>query len=289
MTVNNTTLLGLALPVDGTEVGTWGDDVNNGITTFIEAAVSGTQTLNMAGGDVTLTTTNYSVGTPVLTGTSAQYAVLHCTGAIPTNRNVFLPNQSKIYLVINDCTGNFAVTFRGATGPTAGVSTAGGARVFIAWSGTDFILITNQNGTFIPATGVGIAGTTGADNASSGYWGEYQVQTSGSINIPTTNTPANIITYSIPAGDWDVIGSLTFNPSAGSFQRIVSVGTTSATLGGTGQITETTYTSTGQDTISTPTIRINVSTSTNVYLVGQANFSSGTISGAGQLRFRRIR
>ena len=45
MTINYTTLLGLAEPVTGTESGTWGDDVNKGITDYLDIAVAGTQTV----------------------------------------------------------------------------------------------------------------------------------------------------------------------------------------------------------------------------------------------------
>ena len=46
MTINYTTLLGLAEPVTGTESGTWGDDVNKGITDYLDIAVAGTQTIS---------------------------------------------------------------------------------------------------------------------------------------------------------------------------------------------------------------------------------------------------
>jgi hypothetical protein len=57
MTTGNTTLLGLALPVEGELDGTWGDIVNNSITSLLDSAIAGTTTLSVDA-DVTLSTTN---------------------------------------------------------------------------------------------------------------------------------------------------------------------------------------------------------------------------------------
>jgi hypothetical protein len=54
MTINYTTLLGLAKPVTGTEANTWGDVVNDSITSLLDTAIAGTTTLTA---DTTLTTT----------------------------------------------------------------------------------------------------------------------------------------------------------------------------------------------------------------------------------------
>ena len=45
MTTAATSLLGLALPVTGELSGTWGDTVNNSITSLLDTAVAGTTTL----------------------------------------------------------------------------------------------------------------------------------------------------------------------------------------------------------------------------------------------------
>ena len=41
MTVNYTTNLALGQPVTGTESGTWGDDVNNSVTSYLDIAIAG--------------------------------------------------------------------------------------------------------------------------------------------------------------------------------------------------------------------------------------------------------
>ena len=57
MTTAYSTLLGLALPVQGELSGTWGDTVDNGITRYLDIAVAGTVTLTNDGA-VTLSLTN---------------------------------------------------------------------------------------------------------------------------------------------------------------------------------------------------------------------------------------
>ena len=80
MATSYTSLLGLALPVTGELSGTWGDTVNNSITSLLDTAVAGTTTLS-TDGDVTLSTT---------TGASnqARQAILLCSGARTALRTI---------------------------------------------------------------------------------------------------------------------------------------------------------------------------------------------------------
>ena len=132
MTVNYTSLLALGQPVTGTEPGTWGDDVNNAVTSYLDIAIAGTQTLS-TDGDVTLTLTQ---GTSLATNigtTSAQYMILNCTGSRSQLRYINVPNSSKAYIVMNNTSGGFNVTIRGSTGPTTGISVAPGKQTWVAW------------------------------------------------------------------------------------------------------------------------------------------------------------
>ena len=85
MTTSYTSLLGLALPVTGELSGSWGDTVNNYITSYLDAAVAGTNTIS-TDADVTLTkTTNAS-----LSGTSSQYAVILWTAGGTVTRTIMI-------------------------------------------------------------------------------------------------------------------------------------------------------------------------------------------------------
>lgn len=154
MPTSYTSLLGLALPVQGELTGAWGDVVNQSITALVESAVAGATTLS-TDADVTLTTT------AGLANQSRQ-AILLCTGARTAQRTVTAPALSKLYVVVNDTTGGYAVKLVG-TGPTTGVTVANGERCLVAWTGSDFTKVAVQNGagtfTTITATG-GVSGGT---------------------------------------------------------------------------------------------------------------------------------
>jgi len=156
MTTGNTTLLGLALPVEGELDGTWGDVVNQSITELVDSAVAGTTTLS-ADTDVTLTTT-------VLAANQARQAVLLWTASNgATTRNITAPAQSKPYIVINAGTGS--IVLRGA-GPTTGITIVSGEKCLAAWNGSDFVKIaTSATGT---VTAVSVASANGFAGTSSG-------------------------------------------------------------------------------------------------------------------------
>jgi hypothetical protein len=159
MTTAYTSLLGLALPVTGELSGTWGDTVNNSITSLVDTAVAGTTNVS-ADSNVTLTTT---------TGASnqARQAILLFSGSRTAIRTVTAPAQSKIYTVINATTGGFAVQLVGA-GPTTGVTIANGARATVAWNGSDFVELSRFSNltTYADATIYGVTVGRGAGAVS---------------------------------------------------------------------------------------------------------------------------
>jgi hypothetical protein len=134
MTTAYTSLLGLALPVTGELSGTWGDTVNNSITSLLDSAIAGTQTLTA---DTTLTTTTGAAN-------QSRQAVLLCSPTV-ANITITAPAQSKIYTVINT-SGTYTVKIRGV-GPTTGVTLAVSETAVVAWNGTDFVRISSGNST----------------------------------------------------------------------------------------------------------------------------------------------
>ena len=168
MTTAYTSLLGLALPVQGELQGTWGDTVNNSITSLLDTAVAGTTTLS-TDADVTLTTT---------TGASnqARQAILLCSGARTALRTITAPAQSKIYTVINSTTGGYSVKIVGV-GPTTGVTIVAGESAQIAWNGSDFVKIATT-----ASVSSFSAGTTGFTPSSA---------TTGAITLAGTLAVAN--------------------------------------------------------------------------------------------------
>ena len=186
MTINYTTLLGLALPVTGTESGTWGDDVSLGITDYVDIAIAGTNNITNDS-DITFSITNgSSSGSNIVASpnsTTAQYMQLLCTGARTAIRNINVPNSSKMYVVNNSTSGGYAVVIRGVTGPTTGVTVANGEKAIVFWSSVagDFVKITSSTT------------TTTATNLAGGSLGSVPYQSAAStttfLSGNTTTTP----------------------------------------------------------------------------------------------------
>jgi hypothetical protein len=113
MTTAYTSLLGLALPVTGELSGTWGDTVNNSITSLIESAIAGTTTLS-SDADVTLSNLDGTADT-------SRQAILLWTAGGTVTRTVIAPALSKIYTVINASSSTQSIKVTGP-GPTTGVT-----------------------------------------------------------------------------------------------------------------------------------------------------------------------
>ena len=140
MTTGTTTLLSLALPVEGELDGTWGDVVNYGITDYVDIAVAGTLTLN-GDGAVTLANTAGDGSGTNIGATTAQYAIIKITGTLTTAKIVTAPSTSKTYIVDNAATGG-TVTFK-ASGQT-GVSVAVGEKCTVYFNGTDYVKVASS-------------------------------------------------------------------------------------------------------------------------------------------------
>jgi hypothetical protein len=173
----------------------------------VDVAVAGTQTITVDT-DINLAVTVGSDSTTGLTANSSQYAVLLCTGARTALRFINTPKQSKIYVVINDTTGGFAVTVRGGpSSPTTGVTVPAGGRAIIAWDGglatPDFVSVGggsaagsntqiqfNNAGAFGAAAGLTWDGTTltANDFIDSSLTASKPVFTNGTKNLVSTGT-----------------------------------------------------------------------------------------------------
>lgn len=154
MTINHTTLLDLPLPVTGTESGTWGDIVNNGLSEYIDISVAGSLSLS-ADSDTNLSSTKGNAAGTNIGSTTAQYAILRCTGARTATRNINAPawaisggtltNYSKIYIVVNETTGSQNIVLRATDSATptytTGVTIVPGERAVCAWNGSDFVKV----------------------------------------------------------------------------------------------------------------------------------------------------
>lgn len=140
-------------------------------------------------------------------------------------------------------------------------------------------------------------GTTTNDTATSGNFGEY-VSASvliGSAVSLTSATPANVISVSVPAGDWS-IGGVVYTTVGGSTvvsSMEVNVNTTSATLPTRGSIGSGSLwngSATGSNIgLNTGPARFSFSTTTTVFLITSVSFTTSTASAYGFIWARRER
>jgi len=159
MTTAYTSLLGLALPVTGELTGTWGDTVNDSITSLLDTAVAGSATASVASGDWTLTTTDGAAN-------QARAAILIPTGSPGVSRNIIAPSKSKAYIVVNQ--SNAAVVIKGAA--TTGVTIASGKTTLVTWNGSDFVEITPAVATNLaPASTAGYVYTSNGGSTAPSF------------------------------------------------------------------------------------------------------------------------
>lgn len=184
MTINYTTLLGLAKPVTGTESGAWGDVVNDQITSLVEDAIANAASINVTSGNVTLTDNNG-------TADQARMAILLVSGTPGTTRNIVAPSTSKWYIVRNG--SNDAVVIKGSA--TTGVTIPTGSDALVFWNGSDFEV-------------GGMAGpTSSTDNAVVRYDGTTgKVVQNSSVTIDDSNNMTGVVALTttgvvtVPAG-----------------------------------------------------------------------------------------
>jgi hypothetical protein len=280
MTVNYTTLLALGQPVTGTESGTWGDDVNNAVTSYLDIAIAGTQTIS-TDGDVTLTLTQGTSSATNIGTTSAQYMILNCTGSRSQLRYINVPNSSKAYIVMNNTSGGFNVTIRGSTGPTTGISVAPGKQTWVAWD-------TNAGDFKEIASGDVDGPASSTDNAIARFDGltgkviqnsaAFVADTTGDItagayNKVTITAPASSATLTIADGKTlTASNSLTL---AGTDSTTMTFPGTSATIART----DAAQTFTGIQTFSSAPILSSATASKAVFTDGsKALTSTGTLA-----------
>ena len=186
MTVNYTTNLALGQPVTGTESGTWGDDVNNSVTSYLDIAIAGGLAITITTTDVTLSLTQGTSSATNIGSTTAQYAILNISGAMTAARNLILPSSSRQYVINNNTTGGFALTVKGAA--TTGVTMVNGESSHIYWNGSDYAKLSNAPGGAGTFTNLTYTGTlTGSTGVIAIGTNQIYKDSSGNVGIGTAS------------------------------------------------------------------------------------------------------
>ena len=230
MTTAYTSLLGLALPVTGELSGTWGDTVNNSITSLLDSAIAGTTTLS-TDADVTLTTTTGASNT-------SRQAILLWTAGGTVTRTITAPQMtgstvSKIYTVINASTSTQSIKVVGAIG--TGVTIVKGESALIAWNGSDFVKVSNSGGSFttqdLTVTGNTILGDAITDTTTLNAQTRFlSLATLGYSNM--TGPAATSLSTTAPAFLYSGATTYTVSDVSGGTKThapIISLGQTSIT------------------------------------------------------------
>jgi len=200
MPTTYTDLIGLAKPATGELAGTWGDVVNAYLTTYVDAAVAGSQVISGNQTAVTLQTAN---GTALVqaAGTStgsAQYQIIRCTGNPVGTLTITAPADSRAYVVLNATSTNQAVVVRGAgSPPTTGVTINAQTRALVAWSGSDYVLVASNQIADLTGTLATNKGGTGLTSFTSGgavYASSTSALTTGTLPVASGGTGAATLT-----------------------------------------------------------------------------------------------
>jgi len=87
----------------------WGPLLDVGLWQMLDDSVAGQASINVSGGDVTLTSVDFTTD-------QARCAIIKATGNPIAARIITAPVTSKVYLFNNDITTNFTVTLRAGVG-----------------------------------------------------------------------------------------------------------------------------------------------------------------------------
>ena len=154
MATQFSTLLKLALPVQGELAGTWGDLVNNSVTNMIEEAIAGSKTIN------TWSTNSATLSTADGATAEARAAILNLTDtgtSLSGAATVICPALTKTFIVKNGTAQT--VTIKTASG--TGVAIPSGSTGHVYCDGTN--VVESQNyvaGNFGVGGNLTVTGTT---------------------------------------------------------------------------------------------------------------------------------
>jgi hypothetical protein len=204
---------------------------------------------------------------------------------------------------------NLFVLFGGGYGATGWFNGSGqmGCAATEAWSdtaqGSKWLLAATLTGTttlsvvadFNPSAGVALRGAPTNSAAVAGFIGEYLTNNTNTVAM-TSGVAITITSLSLSPGDWDVEGTLQFNPAGSTITQAATAGINltnntlpaAMTAGGVNQVIATSAAGFSH-ILPTGSQRVSIAVTTTVYLVGYVVFSTSTMTGSGFIRARRMR
>lgn len=227
------TSLKLELIGNGDQPGTWGTTTNTNLGTLLEQAITGVQAITMVNADYTLTNLN---------GVSdeARNAVLVVGGTNSAIRNIIAPAVNKVYVVVNNTSGGYAINIK--TPSSTGVNIPTGTTGIVYCNGTEFYTVTkgydttNTANTLVLRDGSGnfAAGTITATTFSGALSGTISSGTTATTQSPGDNSTKVATTAYVAAATGSLGTMASQNASAVAITggTIAGVAITSSTVGG---------------------------------------------------------
>jgi hypothetical protein len=208
------TSLKLTLMGDGDQAGLWGQTTNTNLGTLLEQAITGVTSITMSDANYTLTSFN---------GISdeARNAVLVVTGTNNAVRDLIPPVVEKLYTIVNNTTGGYAIRVIGASG--TGVNIPNGATCLVYCDGTNFINgLSGSAGSFSISGDLTVSGNaTVVGSLSANLAGNGAAITSINASNITSGTLSNARTTAATANG---ASTIVLRDSNGSFAGNVVAG-----------------------------------------------------------------
>jgi hypothetical protein len=162
MATQYTSILKLALPTEGELSGTWGDVVNDNITSMVEEAIAGRAVID------SWTANGHTLTTADGTTAEARCAMLEFTDTntdLTGNAEVICPTASKIYIAKNATGAGYSVTVKTSAG--TGIAVPDGETMFLFCDGTNVVEAITSVKTLKIADGVQVNTILDEDNMAS--------------------------------------------------------------------------------------------------------------------------
>ena len=170
-----TTSLRLVQPATGEFSGTWGTQVNNGLTALVDTSIAGTASITMTAANYTLSNNNGA-------SDEARAMFLALGGTPGASYQVICPAVSKLYFVTNS-TG-FAQTVKTSAG--SGISVPNGASMTLRCNGTDVVVAQNYFGSL--TLGTPLATSQGGTGSTSTTYCSLTANVTGTLPIANGGT-----------------------------------------------------------------------------------------------------
>lgn len=213
MTTAYTSILKLALPVQGELDGSWGDVVNDNITEMVEEAIAGRATIN------SWATNSHTLTEADGTTSESRAAMLNLTDtgvALSGAGTLICPTATKIYIVENG-TGQ-QITVKTSAG--SGVAIPDGATMFVFCDGTDVVqAVTNIASLTVDGNALTISN---AFTTSGGHAVTLTTTGTTDVTLPATGTLATVAQVTTASGQVQVSSNDT---TPGDIETKLLVGT----------------------------------------------------------------